>query len=244
MYAVELKYSIPVEKGALVRVDDLGQIYVVSQKRTIHKYNLQLELLDSFRAIKNGEILVLDVNNPMEIIYYQPGFKRMTYLDRLFAPKLEIDFTKLGTMSISSVGQSLDGNFWVYDMIQAQLVKFNKNYLEISRSNELQLTGVTDFEPQLIEETSLGILVFQKNKGWILFDRYANWIQSDLEQEALINLHHTNAWIEVYDNYLIVKAHSNGDELLRITAQDQIIDAYVYKDYIIVLESQKLLIYQ
>lgn len=221
------------EKINLVNIDEAGNIYVVINSRTIQKYSTDLKLVQEFRAIKNGSITAIDVNNPMEILYFQPDFNRMTILDRLFAPKLEIDFQRLNHLQISAVGQSLDGHFWFYDVVNAQLIKMDKNYNEISRSNDLRLNQINDFHPTKISESAQGILAFEPGHGWVLFDRYSNIVQSDFGENQPLSIHFFDAgYMLVRTDVVEIYSKNNISTKLPVANSDAFIDALYFKEKI------------
>lgn len=243
-WSQKLIQQMPVKNASILQVDETGHVYLIHNKRTITKYNIELENLMEFRATKNGEIKILDVNNPMEIIFFQPSFNRMTILDRLFSQKFELDFNQYNHQNISCVAQSLDGHYWLYDVLNAQLVKMNKQFLEVTRSNDLRLSQINDFEPTQLEEYQDGILAFENGNGYILFDRYANVLYSNFEIGALKNIHLLNQhWIEIYIDEVVIKNFTRDKTLMNFRHDKEIIDVRVFNDKFIVLDSENLLIY-
>lgn len=243
-FAQKLLYSISVNNATIINIDETGHIYLVEEKRTIKKYTNTLEKVLEFRATKNGEIKILDVNNPMEIIFYQPNFNRMTILDRLLSQKFELDFNQYNHQNISCIAQSSDGQYWMYDVLNAQLIKINKQYLETSRSNDLRLSRINDFEPSQLEEYDEGVLAFEKGNGYVLFDRYANVLKSNFDINQLVNIHlYNHHWIEIYPKEVIIKNFQEDKIVMNFKNENSIIDARVYNSYFIVLDAKELKIY-
>lgn len=244
LFAQKLLHSIAVKNAGILNVDETGHIYIIEEKRTIKKFSIDLEKIVEFRATKNGEIKILDVNNPMEIIFYQPNFNRMTILDRLLSQKFELDFNQYNHQNISCVAQSSDGQYWMYDVLNAQLIKINKQYLETSRSNDLRLSRINDFEPTKLEEYDDGILAFEKGNGYVLFDRYTNVLKSNFDIKNLVNIHlYNHHWIVVYPNEVVIKNFQEDKIFMNFKNENQIIDARVHNSYFIVLDSKALKVY-
>lgn len=236
--------SIDLPKATILNVDETGHIYVVYEKRNIRKYSPELELLQEFRAIKNGEIKQLDVNNPMEIIYFQPTFNRMTIIDRLFAPKFDIDFNQYNHQNVSAVAQSIDNQYWMYDHLNAQLIKINKQYLEVSRSNDLRLSHINDFEPQSLQESGGYILAFERGHGFVLFDRYANVVNHQWDMDDVIQLHLDHEhWVEVYEKSVLIKSYDQLTTAYKLLSEKNIVDSRLFKNRLVLLDESGIKVY-
>lgn len=236
---------IPSTNNSLFTIDESGHLYVVSNKRTIKKMSSDGNVVLEYRAVKNGSITTLDVNNPMEILYYQSGFNRLTVLDRLLAPKLEIDFQKMNHLQVSAVAQSQDGQLWLYDVLSAQLIKIDKNYTEITRSNDVRLSGINDFQPVYISESQNGILAVEPKHGWVLFDRYANIIQSDFETHQPVTMHITDyGLLLVWPDKIMMMEKDKSLKELSIPNNVDIIDARIFRNQLYILYKDEIQIIQ
>lgn len=168
--------TIPVISAELMTTDELGNVYVLSEGRNIIKWNRDGDSLSSYRTATNHQIVALDASNPLELFVMQARSNKLFILDRLLTPKMELDLRKLGIVNFSGIAQSRDGNFWVFDHLQQQLKKFDRQLRLVSESNDLRAEHQLFLTPQLIEERSERVLVADES-GYYIFDRYGTFIQ-------------------------------------------------------------------
>ena len=119
--SLRLIRSIPME-ARLMNVDDLGNVYVVRSNNSLVKFTETGDSSTFYRSVLNGDIGSVDVTNPLRVVVYYPSYAKVILLDRMLAPKNELDLKKINIVPNASVALSADGNLWVYDKVNALLL--------------------------------------------------------------------------------------------------------------------------
>lgn len=243
--AQQLLKSIPVVEATIFSTDELGNVYVVQKDRSITKWNRDGDSLTNFRMIKNGPVHTIDASNPLELFVIQPTFNRLTILDRMMAPKMELDISGLGVYNITGVGQSRDGNFWVYDNVSNQLKKVDQQLNIVAQSNDLRAEQGISLAPYHLEERSDRVVISDPAQGIFIFDRYATFVQQ-LEMKNVTKFQLVG---HILAYYAAQKIHVYDFEKKRLQElpvpelDQEILDARVELDRLYMLTPSGLYIY-
>lgn len=170
--------QVPISDVATMTTDELGNVYVAGKNRSIIKFNKDGDSLLSFRVIKNGGIHTLDATNPMELLIIQPTFHRLTILDKMLSPKLDLDLAKMGILNSIAIGQSRDGNLWMYDNDNGILKKINQQLQVSLQSNDMRLELGITLHPTHLEERNERVVLSDMQQGVFIFDRYGSMVQN------------------------------------------------------------------
>lgn len=177
--ADELKVirSIPIQ-GRMMSVDELGNVYVVRENNSLVKFSDAGDSLTFYRTVLNGEIGQVDVTNPLRVVVYYPAYSKVILLDRMLAPKNELDLKKLNIIGNATVALSADGNLWVYDKFNVRLLKIDEQLQQIGESNDLrqQLAEVPD--PAYMLERERKVYMSDSTQGIYTFDQYGTYINT------------------------------------------------------------------
>jgi len=164
-------------QGRLLSADELGNLYLVTRDNNLVRYGPLGDSNAFFRSIVSGEIGALDVTNPLRILVYYPAQARITVLDRMLAPKQEIDLRRLGITVPTAVATSADGAFWVYDPLRARLMKFAEDGRILQEGNDLrQELRVAPRAAFMMERNRL-LYLSDTSKGVFLFDRFGTPVE-------------------------------------------------------------------
>jgi hypothetical protein len=106
--------------------DELGNIYAIHTDNTLARYNERGDSTGFYRSALNGKLGTVDATNPLRLLLYYPAFNKVQILDRQLALKSEVDLRTLRIMAPTAVATASDGNIWVYDPINARLLKLNE----------------------------------------------------------------------------------------------------------------------
>ena len=176
--------------------DNLGNIYCISPTNQIKKINLNGDSLAIFNDVKQyGKIYSIDATNPLKILLYYKDFSTVLILDRFLNLLSVVDLRQAQIFQARAVAQTYDGNIWVYDELNAKIVKLDYNGNILTASADFRLLFNDDnFLPVKIIDNNSQLFLYDPKFGWKIFDYYYGFKK---------NLPYTN-WLNVQatDNIL------------------------------------------
>ena len=175
--SLRLIRSIPME-ARLMNVDDLGNVYVVRSNNSLVKFTETGDSSTFYRSVLNGDIGSVDVTNPLRVVVYYPSYAKVILLDRMLAPKNELDLKKINIVPNASVALSADGNLWVYDKFNARLLKIDENLQPVGQSNDLRQQLAEVPEPSYMVERERKLYLCDTTNGIYTFDQYGTYINT------------------------------------------------------------------
>jgi hypothetical protein len=156
-------------KGKQLSCDQLDNVYVVTNENAILKYLPNGTLLAKYTEQRLGNCRI-DATNPARIIVFYPDFQRVLFLDARLTPIGGLELNTLGWNNVNAVWAASDGNLWLYDLENSQIVKISPqgNVLLEGEKNNL-------YRPiQDAYEDIHGVWVTFVDNSIYLFDNYAN----------------------------------------------------------------------
>lgn len=156
--------------------DELGNIYAVLQDNTFVRYDALCDSTGFYRSTLNGQLGSADVSNPLRILLYFPSFSKIQILDRQLSLKAEIDLRALQLFSAHAVATASDGKIWVYDPVQARIVKLDETGSRALESNDLR--ELLPFVPaaSTLQERDQRLYLNDTSQGVLVFDAFATYI--------------------------------------------------------------------
>lgn len=225
--------------------DEIGNIYIVYEDNSLVQYNERGDSLTNFRNIQNGVLAHIDTRNPLKLLLFYPDFSKIIILDRMLSLKNEVDLRPLNIYRVGAAGLSMDGNIWVYDLNNVQLLKIDDNLNIINKSDDLRSAIQSFPEPVSLEEQDRKVYLLDTAKGIYVFDQFANFLNN-------IELFHVKQ-LQVYNALLV---YVSGDSLfsynpvtavsqsLPLPQTDDFISARVDRGKLYLLSKNKLRIYR
>lgn len=233
-------------RARLLTVDETGNAYVVRTDNNLVRYNENGDSTGFFRSVTNGDIGAVDATNPLRILVYYPDYSRLVLLDRMLAPKSELDLRRLNIFNATVVAGSADGNIWIYDPFNARLKKINEQGMEVSSGNDLrqQLDEVPD--PAFMTERERKLYLSDTGKGIFVFDQYASYVS---------RLPFTGVqYLQVYGTQIVYRkgtaflSYNLPDAVEKSidlpSGQGAILNAALVRDKLYVLYEKELVIYR
>lgn len=175
--AFQVIRSVPVKAGIL-EVDELGNAYVVRKDNALIKFNESTDSVANYISIANGEITDVDVTNPLRVMLYYAGFAKLVLLDRMLAPKNELNLRKLNQLNIQVIAVSAEGNLWVYDQFSATLNKLDIELNYMVRGNDLRQQLDELPQPGYLTERDRRVYMVDTAQGIHVFDQYGSYINT------------------------------------------------------------------
>lgn len=197
--------KIKVEKASFLCCDANGNIYTISDRNTLLRFDTEGKPSGHYNNIQNGDLTWVDASNPLKILLYYPQYTTLVFLDKMLSPKATLNLQQIGLTDVSACGMAEDGNFWVYDNTKAHLLKINNQLEIISESNDLR--SETGTVPHPVSITSAGGKVYlcDTTNGIYTFDRYGAYLNTlpfkKAHQVQVLNhqlIWYTNSKLHVY----------------------------------------------
>lgn len=194
-------------------VDNFGNIYVIN-KDEIVKYDINLNILNSFSSKDYGNVTELDVSNPFKILLFYKAFNKILILDNNLAKINELDLNYSDFYDISNICSSSQSGFWIYDDSFKKIFLINHNFVEKTKSKYLgkyiekkEITNIIEIKNNIY----LGI----KNSGILIFDSNANiktFVEFDLQNRFSVTNNENIFFLNTEKNQIVLKELFNEKE--------------------------------
>jgi len=157
-------------------VDNLGNLYVITPDNQLRKFNAKGDSIGVYNEVKRyGTLGEIDVTNPLKLLLFYPDFMTILALDNFLNRLYKVDLRQAGILQTSTVAQSYDNNFWVFDEQNAQLKKMNDQGQAIMTSNDFrQLFGEAVLPTEIIDQDGL-VYLNDPAQGIYIFDYYGGF---------------------------------------------------------------------
>ncbi|MCC6462498.1 MAG: hypothetical protein IT260_18665 [Saprospiraceae bacterium] len=172
--------SLPLQ-AQLATADNLGYLYLLSEKNAVEKYGPDGRLLARYTNNRLGRLSTLDVSNPMKVLLWYADFRTLVLLDRNLTALGELNLIRAGFPEVNVVAPASDGQLWIYDEVDFQLRKitaageilFESQALNQLQARRISLCAIHDNGHEVLaSDTANGILwfdvygQFQKQLPW------------------------------------------------------------------------------
>lgn len=156
-----------------VAVDNLGNIYAVSNTNQIKKLNPNYDSIAVYNETRRfGSIDFIDVNNPLKILVYYKNFATIVVLDRFLNIVNTIDLRKQNLQNISTICSSYDNKIWLYDEISNTIKKIDDAGKVVFESIDFRLLLSNGFNANQIIDSDGNLYIYGTNYGLLMFDYY------------------------------------------------------------------------
>jgi hypothetical protein len=154
-------------------VDNLGNIYVINTDNQLKKLSPQGDSLAVFNDVRRyGKISFVDVTNPLKILVYYRDFTTIIELDRFLNLINTIDLRNQNILQAKAVGLAYDNNIWVYDELDAKLIRMGDDGSLVDQSNDFRQLFDSTPEPVTILDRGGLVYLYDPAKGVYIFDHY------------------------------------------------------------------------
>ncbi|MFT3748962.1 MAG: hypothetical protein QM768_11620 [Agriterribacter sp.] len=188
-----LRVSAP--DAAAFTVDNLGNLYILTSKGLLKKYNNRGDSLNVFNDVRRyGSVYAMDVTNPLKVLLYYRDFSTVVMLDRFLNRINIVDLRKAGIFQAKAVALSYDNNLWVFDEQSAKLKKIADDSKLLSETVDLrQVLNATPSPDKIIDRDGL-VYLYDKDNGMYIFDYYGA-LKNELAITGLTDLQVINKTI-------------------------------------------------
>ncbi len=170
----EKAWNIEVE-GTAIAVDPLQQFYITTPDNQFLKFSPEGEQVFNYGDRLSGDIALVDVIDPFNIMLYYQEFENVVVLDRTLTVTGNIDLYQTEIPDIGCVGLSSDRTVWMYDPVELQLKRIGKAGAVIYESPPLfQLDGAA---PTRMMERNGQVYLLVDSVGLYQFDLFGAFIR-------------------------------------------------------------------
>lgn len=167
------------KKAIFFNVDIFGNIYI-SDGSVLFKYDDKFQLLHSYADFSMGTINSIDVSNPMKILLFSKDLMHIVFLNNKLAEQnSSYLLSELGIIQAAAVATSYDNGFWIYDVTQDVLIRFDASAKKTYKSQPLSTLINEKINPDfMLEIDGKHLIMCNKNYGFFIFDKFGTYLKS------------------------------------------------------------------
>ena len=164
--------------AVFVTLDNLDNIFVVTEKNQVLKYDASGKLLWNYSNKAFGKLGYLDTTDPMRILLFYPAIQQVVVLNNTLN---EISRFNIGTDASRQIGLVAAANsngYWIYDQQDRILRKLGNQFNDERLSGNIyQQTGV-DVQPVFMLANDQYVFLSDPKKGIFVFDRFGTYART------------------------------------------------------------------
>jgi hypothetical protein len=162
--------------GAQLAVDNLNNIYILSNNEQLKKYSPTGDSIAVFSEVKRfGKLQTIDVSNPLKLLLYYRDFATVVVLDRFLALRTSLDLRRHNIQQASAIGQSYDNNIWVFDAVNYKLKKLDEQGNQLMETEDFRTLFATSFNPVTIIDQNNSVYLYDPAIGVYQFDHFGTF---------------------------------------------------------------------
>ena len=201
----QLKQITKIDTAAKsVYVDNLDNIYLLSARDELLKYDNKGNLHWRYNNNRFGKLHSVDVSDPLRVVLFYADFQQVVVLNNNLNEITSYSFAKDGNLLVSVVASANNNSLWIFDRAQNMLIKLSSNFTEDIRSANLYQLFDVVIDPKKLMASDQYVFLQQKNNGVLQFDRFGGYIR-ELPIDSLSDFNITSNII----------AYAKGDRLVR-----------------------------
>lgn len=236
--------EIPI-KGQYLKVDNLGNSYVVNHKNELHKFKPDGTPMQFYNAVRYGKIGSVDVSNPMKPLVYFPSYNTIRILDVTLSDKGKIALMDMGFDRVNAMCLALDNHIWIYDEITFRLKKINDRLEIIQQSENLTTLLQMPVKPEFVMEKDNLLMLSDPNIGILVFDIFTTY-KKTIPIKGLKEFQKIKDVIYFFKEGTLQSFHTKTLQYNTIPLpiiDEEIIDVKIENNLLCVLTKSKLLLY-
>lgn len=158
--------------------DALGNLYVISEKDEVIKYNPSGEATYRYSHTALSEPSFIDATDPFNILVFYKDYQTVVLLDRTMTTTNVINLVSFDFFNVNTVGVASDNKIWLYDEVNFQLKRIDKNGKTVQASDDLSLLLNGDIQANFILEREQKVFVNVPKMGILVFDFMGQYVKT------------------------------------------------------------------
>lgn len=174
----------------LASVDNFGNLFVVTPKNEVLKFNPQGKFLWNYTNKTFGDITQLDVTDPLRVILFYAGFQQIVVLNNNLSEISQYSFNQNPEKQITLIASANNNGFWVYDQINRELRKLTNTFTDDLKSGNIYQRNGFDMQANFMVSDEQYVFINDEIEGVRVFDQYGNFVKTaviDAESEFEVN---------------------------------------------------------
>ena len=159
-------------------VDNLGNLFVVTPKNELLKFNPNGKFLWNYTNKSYGEITQLDVTDPLRVILYYQAYQQVIVLNNNLSEISKYTFNQNPELQISLIASANNDGFWAYDQINRELRKLTNYFVDDLKSGNIYQRNGFDMQANFMLTDDQQIYINDTTAGIRIFDRYGNFVKT------------------------------------------------------------------
>lgn len=163
--------------GELHAVDQLGNVFSVNRS-VLTKYDIKGEKQNVYSNKLLGNITSIDVSNTLRYLVFYQEMAKVVFLDNTLSLHNEVALEEYDFNQISLACSSNNDAFWIYNPVDYELIRMDKQIIPIQRTGNLQQIVKHTISPNFMREKFDRLYLNDPEKGVLIFDIYGNYIKT------------------------------------------------------------------
>lgn len=174
-----------------VYVDNLDNIYLLSERDELLKYDRTGKLKWRYSNNRFGRLQSVDVSDPLRIVLFYADFQQVMVLNNNLNEIANYSFAKNGNLLVSAVASGNNNSLWIFDRTANVLIKLSSNFTEDIRSASLFQLFDEVVDARKIVASDQYVFLQRKSGGILQFDRFGAFVK-DLPIDSLSDINITS----------------------------------------------------
>jgi len=174
--AVGVHEAVFPAQGYSFEIDRLGNIYWISGSRLL-RVNPETGHRQSYSNPSYGNILFVDVSDPLNIMVHHGALNQVLWLDRNLSPKVSprnLPAHEIGDFRV--VSGSAMGGFWAFHPKVSRIIHYSQSFAKKAQTLPLYEVIPGFNAPEFIVESEGMLFVNQPDIGIAVFDLFGNFL--------------------------------------------------------------------
>jgi hypothetical protein len=151
--------------------DPIGNIYAICNQNSVIKYNVVGDSIAIFNELRKGKVSHIDATNPLRILVNYTSSGQLILLDNMLSIKSVLKIGQMGLQNVRCVATSADGKIWMYDPLDARLIKIDDK-LNIQFSSSMRNVLQQPIDPIWMVEHGRNLYMLDSTQGIFKFDLF------------------------------------------------------------------------
>lgn len=194
--------------------DPLGNVYILSEKELLEKFDAAGNKKTQFSQNRLGAATSVLAGNALKLLVWYPDFRMVLFLDRsLTQTGGGLNLLDAGFPETRTIGLSADGNIWLYDEVAFKMKKIATDGALIYESQRLNSLFGDRINVQQIMDDGVHVVASDSTLGFFIFDVFGQFqrqisVESPVTQFFLEN--GTLRWMDVQGRLHVLQTDIPG----------------------------------
>jgi hypothetical protein len=177
--AQEYQFITKIDTTAkLATVDNFGNVFVVTPKNEVLKFNPKGKFLWNYTNNNFGEITQLDVTDPLRVILYYAAYQQILVLNNNLSEISKFSFSRNPDVQIGLIASANNNGFWAYDQINRELRKLTNYFVDDIKSGNIYQRDGLNLQVDFMLTDDQNVYLNDTLEGIRIFDQYGNFVKS------------------------------------------------------------------